>query len=38
VIIIGAEFNAILFPRAFLGRELSESATSIAVKPAELHR
>jgi membrane protein len=38
VIIIGAEFNAIIFPRAFLGKELSESTTSIAIKQAELHR
>jgi membrane protein len=26
IVLIGAEFNAMLFPRAFLGRELSESS------------
>ena len=31
VILVGAEFNAMLFPRAFLGRELKESRTSNAV-------
>ena len=32
VVLVGAEFNAMLFPRAFLGRELTESSSSIAVR------
>ncbi len=31
VILVGAEFNAMLFPRATLGRELSDSSASIKV-------
>lgn len=29
VVLIGAEFNAMLFPRAFLGKELLESSTTL---------
>ena len=32
VVLVGAEFNAMLFPRAFLGKELTESSSSIAVR------
>ena len=28
IVLIGAEFNAMLFPRAFLGKELLESSTN----------
>jgi membrane protein len=31
VVLIGAEFNAMLFPRAFLGKELLESSTALRV-------
>jgi len=31
IILVGAEFNAMLFPRARLGRELSESSSSIPI-------
>jgi len=29
VVLIGAEFNAMLFPRSFLGKELLESSTNL---------
>ena len=29
IVLIGAEFNAMLFPRAFLGKELLESSTTL---------
>ena len=32
IILVGAEFNAMLFPRAFLGRELTETGSSRAEK------
>jgi membrane protein len=32
VVLVGAEFNAMLFPRAFLGRELTEMSSSQAVR------
>ena len=31
IVLIGAEFNAMLFPRAFLGRELSDVGTGANV-------
>jgi hypothetical protein len=31
IILVSAEFNAMLFPRARLGRELSESGASIKI-------
>jgi membrane protein len=34
IILVGAEFNAMLFPRARLGRELSESGASIKIASA----
>ena len=35
VMLIGAEFNAMLFPRAFLGKELLESSTTLGWPHAE---
>ncbi|MBZ5721366.1 MAG: YihY/virulence factor BrkB family protein [Acidobacteriia bacterium] len=32
VVLVGAEFNAMLFPRAFLGKELTESSSSVVVR------
>ena len=32
IVLIGAEFNAMLFPRAFLGKELLESSASIVAR------
>jgi hypothetical protein len=31
IVLIGAEFNAMLFPRAFLGRELLESNAGLRI-------